>query len=122
MLLRNFFGMLAATIGLLGAAATQAGDADFTLVNGTGYDIREVYIFPTNRESWGRDRLGDGTLDKNKSRLFRFSDNANCRQDIKVVFDDNNSEVIWKNFDLCALDKITLRYNRATKTVTAVTE
>ena len=117
-----FFGIIAVIFGLSVPAMVSAGDADFTLVNQTGYDISEVYISPVNRRNWGRDRLGDGTLDKNKSKLFTFSDKANCNQDLKVVFDDNASDAIWENLDLCAINKITLRYNRATKAVTAIKE
>lgn len=109
------FALLA---GALGAAA-HAGDADFTLVNRTGYDIREVYISPTSRNAWGRDRMGDGMLENGKSKRFSFTERAACKQDIKVVFDDDKSEVTWENVDLCELDKITIRYNRSTREVSA---
>ena len=36
-----------------------------------------------------------------------------------VVFDDDNSEAIWEDFDLYALNKITLRYNRKNNYVSA---
>jgi hypothetical protein len=115
-------GLIAAILGLLLPATVSAGDADFTLVNGTGYDLREVYISPTNRNNWGRDRLGDGILENNKSRLFTFSDNANCVQDLKVVFDDDASVSTWKGLDLCEINKLTIKYNRSTDTVTAIKE
>ena len=99
-----------------------AGDADFTLVNGTGYTIREVYISPANRDAWGRDRLGDGDLPNGRSKLFKFSDKANCVQDIKVVFDDSDVEVTWEDLDLCEINKLTLKYNRAARTVSAIKE
>lgn len=99
-----------------------AGEADFTLLNGTGYTIREVYISPANKEAWGKDRLGDGDLDNGKSRLFKFRDSANCVQDIKVVFDDSDAEVIWEDMDLCEINKLTLKYNRSTKAVSAIKE
>jgi len=104
------------------AATAAFADADFTLVNRTGYDIREVYISPTKRNSWGNDRMGDGILEKGKSKLFRFGDRAACKQDLMVVFDDDNSKVTWENFDLCELNKITLRYNRRSGEVSAETE
>ena len=106
----------------LSSSAVFAGDADFTLVNGTGYTIREVYISAANRNAWGRDRLGDGELEKNKSKLFKFSDSANCKQDIKVVFDAGDAEVIWEDLDLCEINKLTLKYNRADKSVSAIKE
>jgi hypothetical protein len=104
------------------SAGAFAGDADFTLVNGTGYKIREVYISPANKNAWGRDRLGDGELLNGKSKLFKFRDSANCDQDIKVVFDDNDAEVTWEDLNLCEINKLTLKYNRAAKTVSAIKE
>lgn len=106
----------------LSAIPASAGDADFTLVNGTGYEIREVYISPANKNSWGRDRLGDGSLPNNSSKLFKFSDKANCEQDIKVVFTVEDAEVVWEDVDLCSLNKVTLKYNKKTREVTAIGE
>ena len=114
--------VFSAVAGLLFAGAAWAGDADFTLVNKTGYTLREVYISPSNKEAWGRDRMGEGYLDNGKSRLFKFSDKSSCKQDLKVVFDDDDSSVIWEEFDLCELNKITLKYNRKTREVSADTE
>lgn len=102
--------------------AAVAGDADFTLLNRTGYTLREVYISPTHKNSWGDDRMGKSYLDNGKSRLFRFSDKSSCKQDLKVVFDDDDSEVIWEEFDLCEINKITLKYNRKSREVSADTE
>lgn len=118
---RVLVSVFAGFIAFLSVAAS-AGDADFTLVNGTGYTISEVYISAANRNQWGRDRLGDGTLENRKSKLFEFRDSANCVQDIKVVFEDNNQSVVWEKLDLCEINKLTLNYNRATKTVTAIKE
>ncbi|MCY7389647.1 MAG: hypothetical protein LH481_16595 [Burkholderiales bacterium] len=108
--------------GLAASALANAGDADFTLVNKTGYALREVYLSPAHKTKWGSDRLGGSKMDNNKSRLFKFADKASCVQDLMVVFDDDGSEVTWEDFDLCDLNKITLKYNRKTKVVSADTE
>lgn len=120
LLTRNL--MFCAISGVLAAGSAFAGDADFTLVNRTGYTLREVYISPSHKNAWGKDRMGEGYLDNGKSRLFKFSDKSSCTQDLKVVFDDDESEVVWEEFNLCELDKITLKYNRKTNTVSADTE
>lgn len=108
--------------GLIASGIASAGDADFTLVNKTGYALREVYLSPAHKTKWGNDRLGNNTLDNNKSRLFKFADKASCVQDLLVVFDDDGSEVTWEDFNLCELNKITLKYNRKSKVVSADTE
>lgn len=104
--------------GIFSSAAT-AGDADFTLVNKTGYTIRSVHIAPPSAKSWGNDRLGDGTLEHNKARKIKFSDKARCVQSLNVTFDDDDSEVEWEKFNLCEINKITLKYNRKTGEVSA---
>lgn len=114
--------LLSVFASVLASGAAFAGDADFTLINRTGYTLREVYLSASNRNSWGNDRMGQGYLDNGKSRLFKFSDKASCKQDLKVVFDDDASEVIWEGFDLCSIEKITLKYNRSTREVSADTE
>ena len=45
----------------------------------------------------------NATLDDNKSRLLKFSDKASCMQDLKVIFDDDDSEVTWSDLDLCEM-------------------
>ena len=99
-----------------------AGDADFTLTNRTGLTISEIYVSPTRRNQWGRDRLGDGVLENAKSRHFKLGETAACKQDIKVTFENADGEAVWENVDLCEIEKITLRYNRQTKQVSASAE
>ncbi|MES2401091.1 MAG: hypothetical protein V4573_13965 [Pseudomonadota bacterium] len=106
-----------AAFATLGSAF--AGDADFTLVNRTGYPIKEVYLSASKAANWGNDRLGDNILNNGASKLFRFSDKASCKQDMQVVFDDDGSEVVWEGFNLCEINKVTLKLNRAAKTVSA---
>lgn len=108
--------------GMVTSGLASAGNADFTLVNKTGYALREVYLSPAHKTKWGNDRLGNNTLENNKSRLFKFADKSSCVQDLMVVFDDDGSDVTWEDFDLCELNKITLKYNRKTKVVSADTE
>lgn len=120
--MRQFLASVLFGFGSLVSVAAVAGDADFTMVNGTGYTINEVYISPANKNAWGKDRMGDDDLPNGKSRLFKFRDTANCVQDIKVVFDKGDAEVTWEDLDLCEINKLTLKYNRATKAVSAIKE
>ena len=109
--------LLAIAASALAMGLAHAGDADFTMANRTGYDIREVYISASHRNNWGNDRMGDGVLENGKSK-----DKASCKQDLMVVFDDDGSKVTWEEVDLCEINKITLKYNRSTKTVSADVE
>ena len=102
--------------GVLCSAPAVAGDSDFTLVNKTGITISGVFLAPSSKKSgdWGKDRLGDKVLNQNQSRLFKFSDKASCMQDMSVSFDDkNNSDLVWEDLNLCEINKLTLKYNKA---------
>lgn len=104
------------------ATLSFAGDADFTLVNGTGHDIREVYISAANKNAWGGDRMGKQMLENGSSRLFKFGDRAACKQDMKVVFEEGDQEVVWPSIDLCEVEKLTLKYNSSSGEVSALKE
>ena len=39
-----------------------------------------------------------------------------------MTFEDAAGEAIWENVDLCEIEKITLRYNRQSKQVSATAE
>ena len=117
---------LALAIATLSAASlpitVQAGDADFTLVNRTGYPIKAIYLTASHKSKWGPDRLAKKVLNNNASREFKLGNFADCLQDMMIVFADNGDEVTWEEFDLCELNKITLKYNRKTGEVSADTE
>ena len=106
----------------LASTTAFAADADFTLTNRTGLTIRELYVSPAKRSQWGRDRLGDGVLEQARSRHMKFGETAICKQDIKVVFEDDTPDAVWENVDLCEIEKITLRYDRKTRRVSATAE
>src|SRR4051812_20519289 len=113
---------MAAALVSVASTSALAGDADFTLVNRTGYEIREVYISAAHRNNWGNDRLGDGSLVHTKAKLFKFSDRASCKQDIMVVFEDDSSKVTWEDVDLCEINKLTQNNTRPTKSVSPEVE
>ena len=116
--------LLAFVLGLSLVAGTAAAqNADFSLVNRTGYPISEVYVSPTKAKSWGKDILGRHTIEKGETWKLTFPQSkSQCVQDLKIVFEDDNSEVVWENFNLCEIEKITLTYDRKSGTTSAKTE
>ena len=113
--------LLGALLSAIGCAAF-AGNADFTLVNKTGYAINEVFISPSKKSNWGKDRLGENQFLNGQSRKFKFGDTKNCKQDIQVVFTDSGDEVEWEDINLCEVNKVTLKYNKKTGDVSAELE
>ena len=115
MKLRNLAFVAAAVLGFLGSTAAVAGDADFTVVNKTGFTINGIYLSPTHQTEWGKERLGaEKVLKQGQSMLIKFSDKAKCKQDMLVQFDDKSaSELTWEELNLCEINKLTLKYNKA---------
>jgi hypothetical protein len=119
---RKFAAAGAMALGLMVVDAA-AQDADFVLANATGYPIREVYVSPSKSKNWGNDVLGKHVIDHNEAWKITFPKKASqCVQDMKIVFDDDASEVVWEGFDLCEINKITLTYNRRSGETKARTE
>ena len=118
--MKSFF--LAA--GLLAAfalpAAAQEAKQDFSLANRTGYELKEVYVSPFNSGDWEEDVLGTGTLPDGNTFAIKFQRaTKTCKWDLKVVYTVDSSSAVWKNIDLCSIDKITIRYNKNTDTTSA---
>ncbi len=107
----------------VGQGAQAQGKQDFTLVNATGYVIKAVYVSPTTQDSWDEDILGKDTMDDEETLPIRFSrSDKSCKWDLKVTYEDDNSSVVWRGFDLCQISKITIKYNRKSDTTSALTE
>lgn len=115
------FGAIA--LSLSTTAALAQAEQDFTLVNGTDYVIDEVYVAPNTGKTWGPDIMGDGVLDAGASKLVKFrSGTSHCLYNMKVKWADGTNSEWSKDFDLCTISKITLKYNKSTDVTTAVTE
>lgn len=121
---------LSLTLGTLALAAVtlaaprvaSANDADFTLVNKTGYQIDEVYISSANSSKWGRDVMGDNALGNNRQVNITFPHgNGACIFDIKVKYQDGDTAE-WSKVDLCEYTKITLYWDAKAQKTRAVGE
>lgn len=83
---------------------------DFTLTNQTGYEIREVYVSPNNRNNWEEDVLGQDTLADGASVEIKFSRQKQALWDLKVVF-TNGRDAVWTKFDLSRITDIIISFN-----------
>ncbi len=115
-------GFFAAGLALAATQSALAQEAkqDFTLSNRTGYELKEVYVAPSASDDWENDVLGTGTLGDGVAVDIKFSRaSKTCKWDLKVVYTVDSSNAVWKNIDLCSVDKITIRYNKTTDTTSA---
>ncbi|MDB5642086.1 MAG: hypothetical protein JWN07_1403 [Hyphomicrobiales bacterium] len=105
------------------AAPVQAQNAqDFVLVNKTGYALSEIYISPAKADTWGDDLLEneDDAMEDGAAHKITFSKAGNvCVWDLKVVYDEDDSEAIWHDVNLCEISKITIRWNKSTNVTSA---
>lgn len=98
--------------GLIGAA--YASDADFVLVNKTGYQIDDVYVSPASNDEWGKDIMGkDALADGEKVSIVFPHGGKACKFDIKVKYNDGD-EAEWSNVDLCEWETISLFWDGKT--------
>jgi hypothetical protein len=101
--------------------ALAANGADFTLKNQTGRQIDEAYVSAHSSKRWGKEVMGEDTLDAGQSVKITFpGSNSACMFDITVKYRDNDVKAEWSNIDLCKHSAITLcmdKRNRVTRAV-----
>jgi hypothetical protein len=112
--MRAFFvAVFAAVLAVAGPAGAQEAKQDFKLVNKTGYELKALYVSPTNSDDWQEDILGQDVLPDGQVVNVHFSPKANtCLWDLKVTYSDDDSSAVWQKVNLCTIEKITIRYNR----------
>jgi hypothetical protein len=103
-------------------AHADNANLDFTLVNRTGYGIKEIYIAPSASTDWGDNIIGK-PLENGDELAITFSPKETAEHwDIRIVWVDEGADVIWKKCKLSEITKIMLHYNRDTDETTAETE
>ncbi len=112
---------------MLGAAAAglAQSELDFTIVNKTGYAIKEIYIAPSSQEEWTDEdkNVLPRSLKDEESVDITFSPKATApKWDLKIVWVDGGDAVEWLGFDLTEISKITLFYDEKSEKTTAETE
>jgi hypothetical protein len=95
-----------------GSTAMAGGRQDFSLINGTGYDIAEVYVSAASSDDWEEDVLGEDVLENGRSVNIHFASSSSaCKWDLMVVYTDGE-KAEWEGFDLCKVSEIRLLYNQ----------
>ncbi len=78
----------------VGAQGTSA-----TLVNGSEFDLYEIYLSPSQQSRWGPDQLGEYVLESGMS--FTLSGMRCGDYDVKLVDEDGDECVVHEQY-LCA--------------------
>ncbi|HVG17494.1 MAG TPA: hypothetical protein VNI02_00465 [Blastocatellia bacterium] len=96
------------------ANVAQNKQLDFTLVNQTGYSIKELYIGPSNNPEWTEDmEILHGKVFRSGTQIpILFNPKAQAKKwDIMVVWSDGSGKVQWLGLDLTTIEKVTLLYD-----------
>jgi hypothetical protein len=95
---------------------------DFSLVNKTGYGIKEVYVAPHSTDTWSAN-LSSNPLENGETLNISFDEDVKvAKWDIKIVWVDQGSPVVWMNCKLADISKLILHYNRDTDETSAEVE
>ena len=100
-------------------------DLDFTLVNKTGYDIKEVLVGPSATKDWSPDMeiLKGRTFKDGATMEVKFHPKATAENwDIKVEWADGSPSEEWIKLNLTKIEKVTLKYDKAADKTTAIIE
>ncbi|HEX8843249.1 MAG TPA: hypothetical protein VF791_01195 [Pyrinomonadaceae bacterium] len=73
--------------------AEQPQKAEFMIVNKSDWDIHQLFLSPTHKNSWGPDQLGDNVI-KHGGGSYTLKNIPCGHYDIKVVDDDGDACVI----------------------------
>jgi len=93
------------------ATTAFASDADFKMVNKTGYQIDEVYASPASANTWGSDIMGKDALANDAAVNISFPHGGSaCKFDLKVKYNDGDTAE-WNSVDLCQYETITLYWD-----------
>ncbi len=100
-------------------------ELDFTLVNKTGYDIKQVLVGPSATKEWADDmEILKGRPFKDGATMdVKFHPKATAENwDIKVEWADGSPSEEWLKLNLTKIEKVTLKYDKAADKTTAVIE
>ncbi len=82
-------------------AARPEGNPSFLLVNRGRAALNELYLSPSGDDSWGEDRLGDGTLPGGGAKPIRLPP-GECVYDMRAVFANGEANE-RRRLNLCAI-------------------
>ena len=100
-------------------------DLDFTLINKTGYDLKEVFVGKSGTGEWAKeDEILKGKNFANGNTLeVKFNPKATAEYwDVKVTWADGSGGEEWTKLKLTEIEKITLVYDKAKDETSAITE
>ena len=95
---------------------------DVTVVNGTGYRIKFLGFNNPGDNEWSDNELSNPLANGDKVDVKFGTGDKGCKWNFKIEWaDPGYPGVVWNGVDLCSVEEITLKYDRASDTTTAET-
>ena len=104
-----FGALVALTVMTLSVSPAFADPRDFELVNGSGRDIAEIYVAPSNLDDWGDNLIPEGKVLPNGNAVpiaFKRFTEGDCYYDVKVVTTDGGEGEL-NQVNLCETTTVT---------------
>ena len=103
-------GAILALMLVVASTATAFADPrDFNLTNGSGRDIAEIYVAPSNMDDWGDNLIPDGKVLPNGNTVpiaFQRYTEGDCYYDVKVITTDGGEGEL-NQVNLCETSTVT---------------
>jgi hypothetical protein len=80
-----------------------------TIVNQSGHDVAEFYLFPDGAADHGPDRLGAGEIKAGGTLPLRFDRGTQCRFSARIVYTGHTQDGALSGLDLCHSQQIVLK-------------
>jgi len=108
----TLFGFVAA-LALMGQTAFAADERNVTVVNGTGYGIKFLGFNNPGDNEWSDNELG-GVMANGQSIYVKFNNaDKGCVWNFRISWElSGYPDVLWRNVNLCEIDKLTLKWDR----------
>jgi hypothetical protein len=123
--MKTMFLGLATAVAILGAStATYAQDMrNVTVVNGTGYGIKFLGFNNPGDNEWSDNELG-GVMSNGQSVYVKFNNaDKGCVWNFRISWElAGYPDVLWRDVNLCQVDKLTLRWDRNSNETSYVAE
>ncbi len=104
--------LIALLVSLISSQGAEL-NLDFTIVNKTGYDIKEIYVDEASNNNWTDNIMkGQGNLKNGETFKVEFSPEENsAKWDIKAVYADGET-AIWTGLKLTDITNVTLFWSK----------
>jgi hypothetical protein len=114
------FALAVSAAAFTTSASYAADERDVTVVNGTGYGIKFLGFNTPGDNDWSENELSAPMADGAKKDVKFSTADKGCKWNFKIEWaDPGYPGVVWQNVDLCSINSLTLRYDRATDKTSA---